>query len=206
METWAMIEADREALAGYLAHLSPEEWKQQSLCEDWNVEQVAAHLLAVPTLSKGQVLLGFVGAGFNLDKFSDKQIARILDDKSADDIVSTFHDLAAVQNVPPGMKPVNVLGDLVVHSADISEAVGRPLDYPVEHYVAALDAFKKMQTGIGAKKRIAGLELRATDADWSHGEGPVVEGTAKDLALAMTGRRSAIDRLSGEGVEILAGR
>lgn len=206
MDTWSMVETDRQALADYLADLSPEEWKQPSLCEDWNVEQVAAHLLVVPTVPKGQVFLGFVGAGFNLDRFSDKMIARILDGKSTDEVVEAMRSSATAENTPPGMKPVNVLGDVVVHAADISEAVGKPLDYPVDHYVAALDSFKNMQMGLGCRKRIAGLELRATDTDWSHGEGPLVEGTAKDLALAMTGRRSALDRLSGDGVEVLRAR
>lgn len=206
MDPWPMIEADRQALADYLAGLSPDEWKKQSLCEDWNVEEVAAHLLIVPTVSKPTTFVNFVGAGFSLDKFSDKMIAKLLDGTSTDDIVDTLRSAADNTNVPPGMKPINVLGDLVVHSADISEGVGKPLDYPVDHYVAGLESFKNVQTALGSRKRIAGLELKATDADWSYGEGPPVEGTAKDLVLAMTGRTSALDRLTGDGVATLRTR
>ena len=206
MDAWPMIEADRLALADYLAALAPDDWKKQSLCEDWNVEQVAAHLLVVPTTSKGKVFVTFIGSGFNLDRFSSKMIDAILAEQSTDQLVETFRSTAGSRNVPPGMKPINVLGDLVVHSADISEGVGEPLDYPVDHYVAGLESFKTMQTALGSRKRIAGLELSATDADWSYGEGPLVEGTAKDLVLAMTGRTSAIDRLSGDGVATLRTR
>lgn len=201
-----MIEADRRALADYLAGLSPAEWTTTSLCTDWNVHEVTAHLLVVPLVSKGKVMLGFLGAGFNLDKFSAKQVAALVAEKTPDQMVQALRDHAAARNVPPGMKPINVLGDLVVHANDISEPVGKPLDLPAEHYVVALDAFKDLQMGLGSKKRIAGLQLRAVDTDWSHGEGPLVKGTAKDLVMAMTGRPSAIDRLSGDGVDTLRSR
>lgn len=201
-----MIEADREVLADYLADLTPDEWASPSLCEGWSVAEVTAHLLVVPTVSKGKVILGFAGSGFNLDRFSSKMVAGILADHSTDDLVATLRRSAGSRNVPPGLKPPNVLGDLVVHALDIADGVGRPVDLPVDHVVAALDSFKDMQPGIGCRKRIAGLELRATDATWSHGEGPLVEGSAADLALAMTGRSSAIDRLDGDGVATLRTR
>ena len=55
-------------------------------------------------------------------------------------------------------------------------------------------------------KRIAGLRLQATDADWSTGDGPVVEGDTEHLLAAMTGRRQALASLTGEGVTVLQGR
>lgn len=51
----------------------------------------------------------------------------------------------------------------------------------------------------GAKKRIAGLKLTATDMDWSHGNGPEVKGPAEALVMMMAGRLVALDDLSGEG-------
>jgi hypothetical protein len=46
----------------------------------------------------------------------------------------------------------------------------------------------------------------ATDVDWSHGAGAEVTGPATPLLLAMTGRRGALDALSGAGVATMAGR
>ena len=51
-----------------------------------------------------------------------------------------------------------------------------------------------------------GLRLHAEDVDWSHGSGPTVSGDADALLLAMTGRRSALDHLTGEGVATLRDR
>jgi hypothetical protein len=63
-----------------------------------------------------------------------------------------------------------------------------------------LDFYKNSDTLIRAKTRIAGLTLRATDTDWTHGEGPVVEGRLLDLLMAATGREAALDDLAGNGV------
>ena len=35
-----------------------------------------------------------------------------------------------------------------------------------------LDFYKNSNTLIGTKNRIAGLTLKATDTDWTHGSGP----------------------------------
>ena len=69
-----------------------------------------------------------------------------------------------------------------------------------------LDFYKNSNTLIGTKSRIAGLTLRATDTDWTHGSGPVVEGPILDLLVASTGRSSALGQLSGDGVETLRER
>ncbi len=66
--------------------------------------------------------------------------------------------------------------------------------------------YKKSNLIIGAKRRIAGLQLRATDTEWSHGSGPEVVGPLLSLLMAMTGRKAALDSLTGEGVAILRGR
>ena len=67
-------------------------------------------------------------------------------------------------------------------------------------YFKVLDFYKNSDTLIRAKTRIAGLTLRATDTDWTHGEGPVVEGRLLDLLMAATGREAALDNLAGNGV------
>ena len=65
------------------------------------------------------------------------------------------------------------------------------------------DYLKKTQPLIGAKKRIAGLHLEATDAAWSTGTGPGVTGPAASLILAMAGRRAGTEDLTDAGVDQL---
>ena len=206
MDTWTSIKEGRESFADYLATLSSDDWNKQSLCADWTVKGVAAHMLVIPTMAKGQVFRSFLGAGFNLNKMNSKLVEKFTARMSTDDIVATTRASAGSHNIPPGLKLPGVFSELVVHSADISEAVGTPFDLPVEHYVAGLEHLKDVQPVFGCKQRIAGLELRATDADWTTGSGPFVEGHAKQLLLAMTGRHSAFDGLSGDGVATMRSR
>ena len=148
----------------------------------------------------------FLGSGFNLEKMNAKYVRTMTAEMSAADIVAAIRTSAGSRFMPPGLKLPGVLTELVVHSSDISEGVGTAFDLPVEDYVAALDHLKTVQPVFGSKKRIAGLTLRATDTAWSTGSGPVVEGPAQHLLLAIAGRRAALDRLSGDGLATLRGR
>lgn len=206
MGPWVEIKADRELFADYLEGLSPEEWDRSSLCDGWTVKGVAIHLLVTPTMSKGQVFRSFLGSGFNLDKMSAKLIDRKSAEMSTDQIVAVTRQSAGSENAPPGLKPLGVLGEVLVHTTDVSDAVGRPLDLPVAHYVTGLEYMKDVQPVLGCKKRIADLKLNATNADWTTGDGPTVEGDAKHLLSAMAGRPSSMDALTGEGVDIMRSR
>jgi hypothetical protein len=66
--------------------------------------------------------------------------------------------------------------------------------------------YAKSQAIIGGRDRVAGITLKATDADFSVGDGPLVEGPAISLLLAAAGRSSALDDLSGPGVDTLRQR
>ena len=203
MDTWTSVKNGREALSDYLATLPPEGWDKPSLCSAWTVKDVAAHMLVVPTMQKGQVFRAFFRSGFNLDKMNSKLVKTLTARMSTDQIVATMRSSAGSRSMPPGLKLPGVYNELVVHAADISEAVGSKLDFPLEDYVANLEHLKNVQPVFGAKKRIAGLHLQATDAEWSTGSGPTVEGPAKQLLLVVAGRRSALDQLAGDGVATL---
>ena len=101
MDPWPMIEADRSALAEYLSGLSAEDWNKQSLCADWTVEEVAAHMLVIPTVPKLKIFLNFLSSGFNLDKFSAKMVARITAEQSPEQIAASMSAAAASRSTPP---------------------------------------------------------------------------------------------------------
>ena len=66
--------------------------------------------------------------------------------------------------------------------------------------MAVADFYKGSNLLIGSKRRITGLALLATDTEWSHGTGPEVAGPILSLVMAMTGRKEALDDLTGDGV------
>jgi uncharacterized protein (TIGR03083 family) len=206
MDTWARIKNGREAFGDYLAGLSADEWARPSLCAGWTAKDVAAHMLVIPTKSKGQVFRSFFGSGFNLDKMNAKFVRRIAAGMSGAQIAALTKSSAASQSLPPGLKLAGAHNELVVHSLDVAEGVGRPFALPVEDQIAALEHLVVTQPVFKSKARVAGLTLRATDAGWTSGSGPVVEGSLPDLLLAVAGRPSAYGRLSGDGVATMRAR
>ena len=203
-DLWTLVAAERGALADDLADLTPQQWGTTSLCPDWTVRHVVAHLTAAASTSPGAFVAQFAGAGFNFEKYANAGIAR----RMGADAAATLAGFRAVQGsttAPPGPKGTWV-GEVVVHSEDIRRPLGIPHAYAPEALREVVDFYKGSNTLIGAKNRIAGLTLTATDADWSTGTGPTVEGPLLSLAVAMTGRKAHVDDLSGEGVETLRSR
>lgn len=207
-DVWATIAAERGALANELADLAPAHWDTPSLCTGWTVRDLIAHLSATASLNPGTFFIGMAKAGFNFDRFANGQIAKHL----GADPVATLTEFRGLQNstsAPPGPK-TSWLGEVVIHGADIRRPLGIPHTYAPGAVRQAIDFYKGSNMLSGAKKRITGLALYATDDDWQHGPGdagaPVVEGPLLSLLLAMTGRSGACDDLAGPGVPTLRSR
>ena len=95
---------------------------------------------------------------------------------------------------------------VLIHGQDMCRPLGIKRELPEAHLVSVAAFVKDDVHRFGAKKRIAGLKLTATDMDWSHGNGPEVTGPAEALVMMMAGRLVALDDLSGEGKAALATR
>jgi len=202
--TWALIHAERAAMADTWEELTAEQWATTSWCTGWSVHVAAGHILAGAEQTIPNFYKQFVQAGFRFNVFAERAAHRLADLSPAD-MVRRLRARTATTNHPPA--PVVVmLGEIVVHGADIRRPLG--LDHTVDEaaLVAVADNYVKTNVLIGSKRRIAGLRLVATDAGWSHGDGPEVLGPLSSLVLAMSGRTGAVDDLSGDGVTILVSR
>ena len=98
------------------------------------------------------------------------------------------------------------MGETVVHSEDVRRPLGVTHTYDMDALCRIGDFYAGSNLIIGAKKRVAGVRLEATDTDWTKGDGPVARGPMLSIVLAMTGRESGIAQLSGEGVGALRQR
>lgn len=201
---WPTIHAERKALADDLANLSSEQWNTPSLCSEWTVHQVLAHQLSAAKMTPLKFFVKLASAGFSFDKFAAKQVAV----ESAGGPAATLAAFRAAEsrtNAPPGPKDT-WLGEAFCHGEDIRRPLGIKREYPLPWVTRAISFYSKSNTIIGGKSRVAGLTLKATDTDFSIGSGPLVEGPAVSLMLAATGRKGALDDLSGPGVETLRSR
>src|SRR3712207_5049545 len=94
--------------------------------------------------------------------------------------------------------PMDPLMDVVVHAQDIARPLGRRHRTPPDVAVPVLRYLAENRF-MGGPRRVAGLQLVATDADWSTGEGPQVRGPLSDLVLAVAGRPAGLAGLTGPG-------
>jgi uncharacterized protein (TIGR03083 family) len=199
-----MIHAEREALIADLGTLTDEQWATPSLCAEWTVRDVLGHMIATAKMTPPRFFLSMAAAGFRFNNMSAKGVATETTARPADGL-AVFRDHLKDTTHPPG--PVEaMLGEAVIHPADIRTPLGIAHRYPEEALVRVADFFKASNLIVGAKQRIDGLTLRATDTGWSTGSGPEVTGPHLSLILAMTGRSAALADLSGEGLSTLRSR
>lgn len=203
-DLWPLVHRQRTAVAEMLDELTPEQWDLPSLCRGWQVRDVAAHMIATGHTTPGSFFGEFAAAGFRFSSFAAKQVARRRE-HSPEQLVRELRETASLRKHPPGPAQTP-LSEAVLHGEDMARAVGKQQDVPDAALVTVADFYKNTQLLIGAKKRIAGLHLRATDTGWETGDGPEVRGPTMSLLLAMAGRRAGLDDLTGDGVQELTTR
>jgi uncharacterized protein (TIGR03083 family) len=201
---WPTIHAERQALADDLAELAPQQWQTPSLCSEWTVHDVLAHMLATATMTPPRFLVRMAAAGFRFHTFTAADVAAHGAHGPAATLAA-FRAAVGRESAPPGPKDT-WLGEAFVHAEDIRRPLGISRRYPLAEVARALAFYTRSNTIVGGRDRVAGLTLRATDTDFSAGSGPHVEGPAVSLMLAATGRAAALDQLSGPGVDVLRQR
>jgi uncharacterized protein (TIGR03083 family) len=204
VNVWDAIHDERAALATDLTGLDHAKWGTRSLCAEWTVQQVLGHMTAAAATNPAKWTVRFAGTGFRFDALIAGDIATQTEGGPTETL-TRFRAVERSNGHPPG--PVDSwLGETIVHAEDIRRPLGISHDYPVDAVTRLADFYTRSNLLIGAKKRVAGLTLRATDTDWSTGSGPEVEGRSIAIVMAMTGRAVALDELQGDGVDLLRSR
>lgn len=203
-ETWGHIHAERGAMADTLAGLSSDQWAAPSWCGHWTIRMTAAHILVAAEQTPGRFYTQLLRAGLRFDRYTE-ETARALAALEPDEMVARLRARTTTTNRPPA-PAVAMLGEVVTHGGDIRMPLGLPHRPDEAALIAVADNYKKTNLLIGAKRRIAGLRLSATDAAWSTGSGPEVRGPLLSLIMAMSGRRQACSQLEGDGVAALSSR
>ena len=203
-DVWPTIHSERKALAADLEALTDEQWATASLCTDWTVRDVLAHMAATAKISPPQFFGKMITSGFSLKSMQSKDMATERGSSPAETLARFTAEVSSSKH-PPG--PTDTwLGETIVHAEDIRRSLGIKHDYPTDAAVQVANFYKGSNLIIGTKKRIAGLRLQATDAAWSHGDGPEVSGPIVSLVMAMAGRKTSDEDLSGDGVATLRSR
>ena len=204
MEHWDAIASEIVGLADQLEGLTPEQWATQSLCSEWTVRDVVAHLVVPRKTSMPRFILpfaaAFVKARGNFDRANVSMTAKEAKRPTAELVVELRRN-AGSHFKPPGFGSETPLTDVLIHGQDIRIPLGLATDGPIDSWRVALELLVTSRA-----RRVFGLwslddfRFAATDLDWTYGNGDDVSGPAIALALALIGRDARVGDLVGPGV------
>ena len=205
MDVFSRTAANRRLLADFFDSLSSDQLRARSLCEAWTVREVLGHLVMPFVGGMGSFLVQVVRARGSIDRASVR-VAADLARRPVGELTALLRLHADVHGSAPGVGPMGQMTDGCVHLRDCARPLGLPNDVALEDWRMVLDWLPSGVRGLVPRQRFEGLALSATDQDWAWGSGAQVSGRSEALAMAMTGRGSALDDLEGTGVRILSGR
>ncbi|SFT51765.1 TIGR03083 family protein [Geodermatophilus amargosae] len=206
MDTFAEIADERRGLAALVSGLTDEQRATQSLCSEWSVHDVVAHLVVPLEVSTPKFVMAMLACRGDFDR-ANVRLTREQARRPVGDLTEVLRRRADSRFTPPGSGPEAPLTDLLVHGLDIRWPLGLPREAPEERLRTSLTYLTAAPVrGVVSAGTLGGLRFEATDIDWAHGSGPTVRGDAEALLLAITGRTTALRHLGGDGVPTLRGR
>lgn len=201
---WQVVHAERAALARDLATLTPEQWRSASLCGEWDVEHVTAHLSAAASVGRWRWIRSMLSAGFRPHVHNRRRLAEHLGASTAGTL-ARFSDVVGLSVAPSSDLPA-YLGEVVVHAQDIRRPLGITTSPGTDALLPVAEFFVARDFTVPSRRTAAGLRLVATDAPFEAGDGPEVRGPLVALVMCLAGRAAYLVDLDGPGVPVLAGR
>ena len=201
---WPLAHAERAAVAADLADLPAPQWVTASLCTEFSVREVLAHMTAGASLNPVRWLAGVIRCRFD---FGMQVAMRLAEQLGATPAETLARFRGVIRSTTKAPVPVTaMLGETIVHAEDIRRPLGIKRDYPITALTQVASYYQDSDLVVPAKRRIAGLELQATDGPFATGSGPLVSGSTLALIMAMTGRITYCDELGGAGAATLRAR
>src|SRR5260370_26349265 len=117
MEVWRMIDGERSGFADLADSLTPQQWDRRSLCSAWGVRDVVGRVAEGSNLTAGKAIGTLVKYGFRLSKMLESEAVKH-GDQPIDELRTRLRGTIGMRKTQPGVKPVDVLVDLVVHQQD----------------------------------------------------------------------------------------
>ncbi|MGH3736476.1 MAG: maleylpyruvate isomerase family mycothiol-dependent enzyme [Micromonosporaceae bacterium] len=200
----ALATQERTELAEFLATLSPEQWDAPTLCSEWRVRDVVAHMFSYEELDRRGTFLRFAKGWFWPGRVNQVGVEEYAT-RTPRELLTLVRANLRPRGLTAGFGGMIALVDGTIHHQDIRRPLGMPREIPAERLLPVLRlVFRAPQTRAFGRAR--GLRLVATNLDFTHGAGPEVRGPAESILMAITGRHGVVDELSGPGQPTLAFR
>src|SRR3984957_17163447 len=199
-----MVHAERTALAADLSGLTGEQWRHATLCGQWDVEEVVAHLTAAASINQWGWLPSMAGARFRPDVHNQRRLSDYRGRTPAETL-DKFRATLDSSIAPSGHTPA-YLGEVIVHAHDIRQPLGLPRTPDVDALTPVADFFARRNFTVASRTAVAGLQLRPDDGPFATGTGPLATGPTLALVMSMAGRAAYLEQLEGPGVRTLRER
>jgi uncharacterized protein (TIGR03083 family) len=197
-----MARAERADFAAFLATLTPAQWQAATLCPGWSVKDVVAHVISYEELDVVGLIKRFAkGRVIRANEVGVEDYSH----RTPDQLVAFLETHLEPRGLTAGFGGMIALVDATIHHQDIRRPLGLPRMIPPDRLRRVLQLLPP-NPRLGVPWRIRGLRFRATDIDWEFGRGREITGPGEALMMALAGRPSAVDDLSGAGVPVLASR
>ncbi|SDM17045.1 maleylpyruvate isomerase family mycothiol-dependent enzyme, partial [Allokutzneria albata] len=184
----AAIAAERAELAALLTDLPAHQWDAPTLCEGWRVREVVAHITTAYRYSLPRILGNLVRSGGNFNRMSDRCARRDAAALSTEDLLTSLRDNINHPWKPPGGGYEGALSHDVIHGLDITVPLGVDRRVPLDRLKTVLDDLSEKNVKYFGVN-LDGIQLRATDMDWTLGSGTPKSAPAQDLLLFLCGRK-----------------
>jgi uncharacterized protein (TIGR03083 family) len=195
LQPWVAPTYDR--LADLLAAAAVDVWDAPSLCEKWLVRHVIAHVTMPARLTPERFGAEMAAAGGDFTLLSNTVAAR---DASLPvvDLLDQLRSPKLHAWQPPGGGAAGALSHAVIHSLDVTIALGRSAVAPREAVIAVLDQLTAAN-GTWFAVDLTDVRLEATDTAWSWGRGQLVRADSGSLVALLSGRTLPDGRILPHG-------
>jgi uncharacterized protein (TIGR03083 family) len=158
-----------------------------SLCEGWAVKNVVAHMTMAARYDGPAFRQELAAAGNNFDVLSETVALRD-GDLPFTRLLADLRSATMALWAPPGGGATGALSHAVIHSLDVTSALGQSRTADDDATRIVLDAMTNGGVAAHFGTDPSGRLLRANDLDWRFGDGEPVDASAADFVLALAGR------------------
>jgi uncharacterized protein (TIGR03083 family) len=204
MDVKAAATAERHEFADLLETLTDEQWATPSLCAGWTVRDVAAHVASYSGARAGETAGRVVRGGGLLGRVNAVGVRDCRELEPAE-LVARVRLHARPRGVNAAFGGRVGLVDTLVHHQDVRRPLGLVRTVPPDRLACAL-RFAYAAPVLRGFWHARGVRVSAPEVGWAAGRGPLAEGPAEAVLMAVAGRSGAAADLTGPGAAVLVRR